>query len=147
MPARWQIPPNPNQTPRQDRAPRAASRPESRWRQRDALRAAECGPRVPASRVGRSRNAPRHRSARGPVNSTALLPERPHFHRRPDSGAWPGERLLARDDPASDRKTVLQLPEQSFYPAGTQIGGGKIDGGLIFQLGMGRGEKALGFLG
>ena len=49
--------------------------------------------------------------------------------------------------PASDRETVLQLPEQSFYPAGTQIGGSEIDRSLIFQLGMGRGEKALGFLG
>src|SRR4051812_26403395 len=47
---------------------------------------------------------------------------------------------------ASDRETVLQLPKQSFYPAGTQIGGGEIDWSLVLQLGMWGSEKALGFL-
>ena len=51
------------------------------------------------------------------------------------------------DRHSSDRQAVLQFPQQGFDSASTQIAGSEIEGRLIAQHGMGRGEEALRFLG
>src|ERR687898_908746 len=42
-----------------------------------------------------------------------------------------------------NRQAVLQLPEQRFDPAGTEIGGRQVPRRLILQLGVGGGEEPL----